>query len=146
MAIKKKITPKKKTTTTAKKAPGRDASGKFRKGRRKTGGRKAGVKNKYSNVRDMIKDQVTPFLEKLSDTIAAIADPKDRVDALAKIMPFFIPKYSSTNISADVYRPVTEEERLKQLDNEYKKKDLDLKKLTIIDNDADDTDSPKNDL
>ena len=116
---------------------GRDASGKFVKGRKKTGGRAPGTKNKYSSIRDALKEEMRPYLEQLGVILAGIRDPKDLVDAMSKIMPFFLPRYSSTTISADHQRPIGEEERLKALDDEYKKKDtaIEMKKLTIIDND-----------
>lgn len=149
-------TPKKKTTTkkpsspeptentkTKKKAPapGRDASGRFVKGRAKTGGRGLGVGNTYGNVRDRLKDIIMPYLnaegdgKSLATDLMAIDDPKDRIDAVAKMLPFVVPKYSSTTINADNNRPIAEEQRLLELDQQYKKADLNIKSLPVIDND-----------
>lgn len=108
----------------------RDASGRFVKGgkRPSSAGRKKGTQNKYKNIRDRLKDIIMPYLaedEKKLKTLAidlqAIDDPKERIDAVAKILPFVIPKYSSTTISADSLRPKSEEERLLELDKEINK-------------------------
>lgn len=144
--------PKKTTTSdnkeqqeTKKKT---SSGGKFQKGRAKTGGRKPGVKNKYGNIRDRLKDILMPYLETDPDNMKAgvptfatdimkISDPKDRAEVISKYLPFVVPKYSSTTITADADRPVDEEQALLELDNAYTKKELTLtlKQVTIVDND-----------
>ncbi len=145
-----KTTPKKKEQP--KKTPERDASGKFVKGHSKKGGRAVGAKNKYGNVRDRLKDILMPYLEFDPDAepsengktppcfatdLMRIDDPKDRIDAVSKILPFVVPKYSSTTISADTDRPLSDEEQLLELDEKYTKKEIsiNIKALTIVDND-----------
>ena len=122
----------------------------FQKGRKKTGGRKAGTKNKYGNIRDRLKDIIMPYLEPdpenlanpkvkcLATDLMAIDDPKDRADVVSKFMPYLIPRYTSTTLSADSQRPIDEEEQLLELDRLYTKKELTitLKQVTIVDNDT----------
>ncbi|GJG35256.1 hypothetical protein [Prevotella lacticifex] len=66
-------------------------------------------------------------------------EPGSRVEAVAKYLPFLVPKYSSTTITADANRPIAEEDRLNELDKEYTKKETEItiKSLTIVDNDND---------
>ena len=150
---KEKKTSKKATapekTGEKKKVPSRANSGCFEKGHDKVGGRKAGSKNKYGNIRDRLKALLMPYLEtdpdKMSDpkipTLAKdlikIDDPKDRAEVISKYLPFVVPKYSSTTITADADRPINEEEELLALDATYTKKEitLTLKQVTIVDND-----------
>ena len=131
----------------------KSVGGKFQKGREKTGGRKPGSKNKYGNIRDRLKDVIMPYLETDPDNMAKdknglaaptlitdiikIDDPKDRAEVIAKYLPFVVPKYSSTTITADANRPVDEEQELLDLDAQYTKKELTLtlKEVTIVDND-----------
>jgi len=127
----------------------RNEKGQFVKGMKKVGGRKIGSKNKYGNIRDRLKEIILPYLEYDAEAkpngkaksfaidLMAIADPVDRIDAVAKILPFIIPKYTSTTISADANRPFNEEEQLLELDQQYTKKEvsINIKALTIVDND-----------
>lgn len=134
--------PKKKASTT------RNAKGQFVKGAAKpaNSGRKPGTKNKYGNIRDRLKSIIIPYLNDDPDApVKTLAkdlmrlDPDQRVDAIAKYLPFLVPKYSSTTITADANRPVAEEDRLLDLDKEYKKKETEItiKTLTVVDNDND---------
>ena len=83
----------------------------FKKGRKKTGGRKKGTPNKMTlTIREQLKNAIEPFLETMEDTINNIVEPKDKVDAIAKILPFVVPKYQSTTINDDTRRNVTLEE------------------------------------
>ena len=138
-------------TQTTKKAE-RNTDGTFSKGHQKKGGRKPGTPNRYGNIRERLKDILMPYLEfdpendKEKDgkakcfatDLMAIDDPKDRIDAVSKILPFVVPKYSSTTISADADRPVDDEQLLLDLDEKYTKKELsiNIKSLTIVNNDA----------
>lgn len=136
--------PKKKSSTT------RNAKGQFVKGATKpaNSGRKPGTPNKYGNIRDRLKSIILPYLntdpdapvKTLSNDLMRL-DPDQRVDAIAKYLPFLVPKYSSTTITADANRPVAEEDRLLDLDKEYKKKETEItiKTLTVVDNDNDGT-------
>ncbi len=156
MPKKKEQKPISKTDTAKKeqprKTPERDASGRFVKGHPKKGGRAVGSKNKYGNVRDRLKDILMPYLEFDPDEqplvdgktppcfatdLMKIDDPKDRIDAVAKVLPFVVPKYSATTISADTNRPLSDEEQLLELDEKYTKKEIsiNIKALTIVDND-----------
>ena len=135
---------KKKSSTT------RNAKGQFVKGAAKpaNSGRKPGTPNKYGNIRDRLKSIILPYLntdpdapEKTLGKDLMRLDSDQRVDAIAKYLPFLVPKYSSTTITADANRPVAEEDRLLDLDKEYKKKETEItiKTLTGVDNDNDGT-------
>jgi len=136
--------------TTAK----RNAKGQFVKGTEKieNSGRKPGTPNKYGNVRDRLKAIILPYLNPDPDVdndtktlfkdLMKLDNPATRADLISKFLPFIVPKYSSTTISADSERPMAEEERLLELDKEYKKSEkirkqteISIKTLTIIDND-----------
>lgn len=132
--------------TPKKKMPQRNAKGQFVKGIKKVenSGRKQGTPNRYGNIRDRLKNIILPYLNDdpqaggntLALDLQAIDDPNERVHAVAAILPFIVPKYSSTTISADAERPIAEEERLLQLDKQYRKQtEVSVRTLTIVDND-----------
>ncbi len=120
-----------------KSTQGRNADGQFTKGRKKTGGRAPGTPNRNTSLRDAVKEQCAPLLQNLGEQLMMIADPKDRLDALSKFVPFFLPKFSSTTISADTERPIAEEDRLLELDQAYTKRqtEISIKTITVVDND-----------
>ena len=133
-----------------KESTSRNEKGQFTKGGKKPegSGRKVGTKNKYGNIRDRLKEIIMPYLEtdidnmkpgakSLATDLMKIADPNDRVHAVAAILPYIVPKYTSTTITADANRPVSEEEHLLELDAKYTKKEvsINIKTLTIVDND-----------
>lgn len=143
-------TKEEKKKTTAK----RNAKGQFVKGTEKieNSGRKPGTPNKYGNVRDRLKAIILPYLNPDPDVdtktntlfkdLMKLDNPATRADLVSKFLPYITPKYSSTTISADSERPMAEEERLLELDKEYKKSEklrrqteVSIKTLTIIDND-----------
>lgn len=118
------------------------------KGCIKTGGRQPGTKNKYGNIRDRLKEIIMPYLEADPDNmqpnqktlaldLQRIDDPNDRVHAVAAILPYIVPKYTSTTITADANRPISEEEHLLEMDAKYTESQIsiDIKTLTIVDND-----------
>ncbi|MBR0166115.1 MAG: hypothetical protein IJQ13_04475 [Prevotella sp.] len=129
----------------AKKGEGkkdRDAKGHFVKGREKTGGRKVGVKNlaPKGNLRDRLREKLEPLIENLDVELEKVQVEEGTAAKLAlieKFMPYFMPKYSAVNISADQDRPLSEEERLKELDGKYTKKmlQIDIKSMVVVDND-----------
>lgn len=140
-----------KASSPGKTTRQRNEKGQFVKGKDKTGGRKPGTKNKYGNIRDRLKDIIMPYLEPDPDCVTAggktppslaldlmkIDDPNDRIHAVAAILPYIVPKYTSTTITADSNRPISEEENLLELDRKYTQKEIsiNIKTLTIVDND-----------
>lgn len=139
-----------------KKTPERNAKGQFVKGRAKTGGRAAGTKNKYGNIRDRLKEIILPYLtldpdddgiggKSLIRDLARIDDPNDRAHVIAVYMPYVVPKYTATTITADVDRPIDEEQQLLELDKNLTKKEttITLKQVTIVDNDSPATSAPR---
>ena len=147
MARKEKEQPQKKTDEekNAGKKTGaeRDEHGRFKKGskRPEAAGRKMGTKNRNSNVRDRLKEQLEPFIDNIGEMIARIKTEEGTKEAayvLEKFMPYFVPKYSSVNITAEDDTPISEEQRLLELDAKYTKKELsiNIKSVKIVDNDV----------
>ena len=121
----------------------RDEHGRFKKGskRPEAAGRKMGTKNRNSNVRDRLKEQLEPFIDNIGEMIARIKveeGTKEAAYVLEKFMPYFVPKYSSVNITAEDDTPISEEQRLLNLDAKYTKKELsiNIKSVKIVDNDV----------
>ncbi len=146
MAGKKDEKKKAEVASTTKKAEKKDKSnlldknGKFAKGHKKVGGRQAGTPNRNSSIRDKLKEQVEPFIQNIAENLIRVQKEEGTAAMMAlqeKFMPYFMPKYSSMSFSADQDRPISEEERLLELDTLYTKKEIsiNIKNLTIVDND-----------
>lgn len=121
----------------------RNAKGRFEKGRAKTGGRKPGSKNlaPKGNLRDRLREQLEPMIDNLQLDLMKVQEEEGTAARLAlmeKYLPYFMPKYSAVNIGADQDRPLSEEERLKELDSKYTKKmlQINIKSMVVVDNDA----------
>lgn len=147
MARKEKEQPQKKTdeekNAGKKTAAERDEHGRFKKGskRPESSGRKMGTKNRNSNVRDRLKEQVEPFIDNIGEMLMKVKQEegtKEMMYLMEKFMPYFVPKYSSVNITAEDDTPISEEQRLLELDAKYTKKELsiNIKSVKIVDNDA----------
>lgn len=112
----------------------------FVKGHEKKGGRKAGTPNKISkDARTILGDTLKNRLENIGEVLDKIKDPSKYVDAVSKLLPFYMPKYQATTLNADTARNTTVEEHMRQLDAQYKSLEvqINLKSLQIIDNDED---------
>lgn len=120
--------------------PSRDTSGRFQKGRKKTGGRMAGTKNRASNIRDRLKEQLEPYIDIIGELLMEVRQQEgtnEMMQRLEKFMPYVWPKYQSMSLNAEMNRPISEEERLLELDAMYTKKELSInfKTMTVVDND-----------
>ena len=118
----------------------RDESGKFTKGHKKLGGRAAGTKNRNSSIRDILKEQLEPFIKEISVNLLKVQNEEGTAAMMTlqeKYMPYFVPKLQSMSLSADQDRPISEEERLLELDGLYTKKELSInfKTMTVVNND-----------
>ena len=132
------------------KKPLHKANGDFAKGHAKVGGRVAGTPNRNSNIRDRLKEQVEPFIGQISELLMLVKKEEGTNEMLQRVkdfMPYFMPKMQSVNLSADSERPLSEEERLKELDARYTKKELSInfKSMTIVNNDKLREDDPEAD-
>lgn len=157
MAKKKEQTNQKKTPSTPapeekkeKKKSSRDANGRFTKGHAKEGGRTAGTKNKTTNIRDRLKEQLQPILDNLGEYLLMVKTQDGMSEMLKtaeKFMPYYLPKLSSMSLSADQDRPISEEQRLTELDALYTKKELSInfKTMTMVNNDKLRLSDPDND-
>ena len=119
----------------------RNAKGQFTKGHKKAGGRKMGVGNRNGNVRDRLKEQVEPYVDHIAELLMEVKQQegtKEMLTLVEKFMPYFMPKFSAVSLSADMDRPISEEQRLVELNEKYTKKELsiNLKQMTVVDNDA----------
>ena len=123
-----------------KKTAKRNAKGQFEKGHTKLGGRQMGTPNKAGNIRDRLKEQIEPFIENIAENLLKVQREEGTAAMLSlqeKFMPYFMPKFSSMSIGTDLDRPISEEQRLLELDEQYTKKQISIKikSLTIVDND-----------
>lgn len=133
----KKTAAKKKTATT----PDRNASGQFAKGRAKTGGRKLGTQNKATrDARSILGDTLLEHLDMVGKYIDTIKDPAKKVQAIASLLPFYMPKYQSTTLTADTRRSLSCEEEMLELDKQFSQKEIEISitERTIINFDNDD--------
>ena len=131
--------PNNKEKDTSKKE--RNAKGQFTKGHAKKGGRKLGTPNKNGNIRDRLKEQVEPYVDKIQELLVKVQKEegtKEMLTLIEKFMPYFMPKYSAVALSADMDRPVSEEQRLVELNDMYTEKELaiNIKNLTIVNKDV----------
>tara|TARA_B100001142_G_C13976562_1_gene517029 strand:- start:63 stop:338 length:276 start_codon:yes stop_codon:yes gene_type:complete len=68
----------------------------FEKGHKKLGGRKQGIPNKSTTqIRELLNSVLQEEIERIPEHFNAITDPKQRLDALAKLLPFIAPKMQS---------------------------------------------------
>ena len=68
----------------------------FEKGHKKLGGRKQGIPNKSTTqIRELLNSVLQEEIERFPEHFNAITDPKQRLDALAKLLPFIAPKMQS---------------------------------------------------
>lgn len=129
----------KEKDTSSKKE--RNAKGQFTKGHAKKGGRKLGTPNKNGNIRDRLKEQVEPYVDNIQELLVKVQKEegtKEMLTLIEKFMPYFMPKYSAVALSADMDRPVSEEQRLVELNDMYTEKELaiNIKNLTIVNKDV----------
>lgn len=95
----------------------RDAQGRFLPGTRPTGRRKKSISTRH--IRSTINQQLEPFLNDLGRIIRQIDDPADQILAIARMMRYTVPTYSSVQFSEKPTRDLTAEERLAKLDASY---------------------------
>lgn len=82
-------------------------------------------------------NSLQPLLDNIAADIAAIETPGDRVMALARILPYLVPRYHTTTATEeDARRDVTTEEFIRHLDKQYTEEDTDIdaNTLHIVDN------------
>ena len=114
---KKKDNPKKPATN----------SGRFTKGHKKVGGRKAGTPNKATrDARSILGETLLEHLERVDEYLSDIDDGAKKIDAISKLLPFYMPKYQSTTLSADTHRSLTCEEEMNELAQQFSKKEIEI--------------------
>ena len=120
----------------------RNTKGQFEKGHEKKGGRKLGTKNvaPKGNLRDRLREKLEPLIDNLDVELELVRKEEGAAARLAlieKFMPYFMPKYSAISIGADNDRPITEEQRLVELEQKYTKKmlSINIKSMVVVDND-----------
>lgn len=64
-------------------------------------GRPKGAQTKANReVRDILRQVCQPTIDNLDSLLEQIEAPKDRIDALSKLMPYFVSKMPNVNINA----------------------------------------------
>ena len=64
-------------------------------------GRPKGAPNKANReVRDILREVCQKTIDNLESILEQIDTPKDRIDALSKLMPYFVSKMPNVNINA----------------------------------------------
>ncbi len=69
-------------------------------------GRPIGSSNKItSEAREALAKALSGELEGISKQLERITDPKDRIDALSKLLPYMMPKLSSSDVTVEDVTP-----------------------------------------
>lgn len=102
-------------------------SGSFSPGHEKMGGRKAGTPNKMTrDARQILGDTLLEHLENVGKYLTNIDDDAKRVQAIASLLPFYMPKYQSTTLTADTRRSLSCEEEMCELDKQFASKEIEI--------------------
>lgn len=65
-------------------------------GKGRLGGRKKGTPNKVTgDMREALRKALEGYVDKIPEYIEAIKDPKDKIDALAKMFPYVMPRLNN---------------------------------------------------
>lgn len=90
----------------------------------KFGGRTKGTPNKTSaQAREVLQNVIGKELDKLG-TLLAKLEPIERVNALAKLLPYILPKKQEVEISTPDLTPEQRTQRLKELKDKLNNSDL----------------------
>lgn len=77
----------------------------FEKGHEKFGGRKQGTQNAATaEIRDMIAEIVRGNISQVREDLNAMT-PKARVEAIAKLLPYVVPRMVDANITETMLTP-----------------------------------------
>ena len=107
------------------------------KGKPKTegSGRKKGTPNKRTaKVRAILEEQLAPHLDNVGSLIAQIDDPKERLQVIAALLPFFAPKMQAIDMTAKQESNVRLEQSLADIDNQFseKKAEMMARKVKLV--------------
>jgi len=90
----------------------------------KFGGRTKGTPNKTSaQAREVLQNVIRKELDKLG-TLLAKLEPIERVNALAKLLPYILPKKQEVEINTPDLTPEQRTQRLKELKEKLNNSDL----------------------
>lgn len=95
----------------------RDEKGRFLPGNRPVPHKKTSVKE----IRNMIRERLSPFIEDIDTIIDQIDVPQDKVLAIARMMKFCVPTLSSVDLKDNNARNLNAEQKLAKLNAEYHK-------------------------
>ena len=105
------------------------------KGLPKTGGRQKGSLNKSTGaIRAVLAEQIEEHLRNIGSLIAQIEDPRDRVAAIASVLPYIAPKMQAIDITAKQETNIRVEQTLVELDNRFsqKKMEMQMRKIQLV--------------
>lgn len=135
--------PKSKNTEAPASPQKTTTTGRFQKGHKKVGGRKAGTPNKVTrDARSILGDTLLDHLEHVNEYLDDIDDSAKKIDAISKLLPFYMPKYQSTTLSADTHRSLSCEEEMNSLAQKFSQKEIEISitEREIFNFDDDDSD------
>ena len=73
----------------------------------KTGGRTAGAVNKTTaETKELIKTIVSNEMETITELLEQLT-PKERIDAIIKLLPYIVPKQNEIIVDAIIDKPLT---------------------------------------
>ena len=82
---------------------------------KKFGGRTKGTPNRTtSETKELIKDIVNKELEWLPKLLMKL-EPNERINAIAKLLPYVLPKQQELSVEVEVKEYLTAEERVQRL-------------------------------
>ncbi len=92
-------------------------NGRFTPGHPRLGGRKKG--QSVRQTRKELLAQLQPYISDIGSIIALIDAPEDKILAVARMMRYCVPTYSSVEFSETAPRSLSAEEKLAQLNARY---------------------------
>ena len=98
----------------------RDDKGRFIKGGTKPEGsgiKKGSQQALTKKLKEIIREQLQTEIGQLGKTISEIDDPAQKVNAIAKVLPFVLPRIESVSFEETAKRDLTAEEKLLELNN-----------------------------
>lgn len=98
-------------------SPDRDERGRFLPGNKPKPHKRTTVKE----IRNNIREKLSPFIEKIDVIIEQIDEPADQVLAISRMMKFCVPTLNAVDLKDSNSRNLNAEQKLAKLNAEYHK-------------------------